>query len=68
MVRFRIVNDAVLIVLGRLLINLIHEFFHIFVRPYSNDFSRGTPHRIESLEGGYMFEKEIFGTIKYKFW
>jgi hypothetical protein len=52
----------------RLLVNLIHEFFHIFVRSYSNDFSYGTPHRVESLEGGYLFEKQVFGTIKYNFW
>jgi hypothetical protein len=51
----------------RLLVNLIHEFFHIFVRSYLNDFSNGTPHRIESLEGGYLFEKQFFGTIKYNF-
>ncbi len=51
----------------RLLVNLIHEFFHIFVRSYSNDFSNGTPHRIVSLEGGYLFEKQFFGTIKYNF-
>ncbi len=38
----------------RLLVNLIHEFFYIFVRSYSNDFSNGTPHQIESLEGGYL--------------
>ncbi|CAF1543558.1 unnamed protein product [Rotaria sp. Silwood1] len=46
----------------------MHEFFHIFIRSYSNDFSSGTPHRIESLEGGYLFEKQIFGTIQYNFW
>ncbi|CAF4664117.1 unnamed protein product, partial [Rotaria sp. Silwood2] len=52
----------------RLLVNLIHEFFHTFIRSYSNDFSCGTPHRAESLEGGYLFEKQVFGTIKYNFW
>ncbi|CAF1141470.1 unnamed protein product [Didymodactylos carnosus] len=52
----------------RLLINLIYKFFHIFVRSYSNDFSCGTPHRVKSLEGGYLFEKQVFGTIKYNFW
>ncbi|CAF5155561.1 unnamed protein product [Rotaria sp. Silwood1] len=52
----------------RLLVNLIHEFFYIFVRSYTNDFSYGIFHRIESLEDGYLFEKQIFGTIKYNFW
>jgi hypothetical protein len=52
----------------RLLVNLVHEFFHIFVRSYSNDFSCGTPYRVESLESGYLFEKQVFGTIKYNFW
>ncbi|CAF4209872.1 unnamed protein product [Rotaria socialis] len=44
------------------------RMFYVFLTSYSNDFSCGTPHRIESLEGGYLFEKEIFGTIKYNFW
>ncbi|CAF3213539.1 unnamed protein product, partial [Rotaria sp. Silwood2] len=52
----------------RLLVNLIHEFFYVFLTSYSNDFSYGIPHRVESLESGYLFEKEIFGTIKYNFW
>ncbi|CAF2970940.1 unnamed protein product [Rotaria sp. Silwood2] len=52
----------------RLLVNLIHEFFYIFIRSYSNDFSYGISHRVESLEDGYFFEKQIFGTIKYNFW
>ncbi|CAF1578204.1 unnamed protein product [Rotaria sp. Silwood1] len=52
----------------RLLVNLIHEFFYIFVGSYFNDFSYGTSHQIESLEGGYLLEKQVFGTIKYNFW
>ncbi|CAF3919521.1 unnamed protein product [Rotaria sp. Silwood1] len=52
----------------RLLVNLIHEFFYLFLESYSNDFSCGTPHRLQSLEGGYLLEKQIFGTIKYNFW
>ncbi|CAF0992713.1 unnamed protein product [Rotaria magnacalcarata] len=52
----------------RLLVNLIHEFLHIFVRSYSKNFSCCTPHRIDSFEGGYLFEKQIFGIIKSKFW
>ncbi|CAF3990889.1 unnamed protein product, partial [Rotaria sp. Silwood1] len=35
---------------------------------YFNDFSYGTSHQIESLEGGYLLEKQVFGTIKYNFW
>ncbi|CAF1335719.1 unnamed protein product [Rotaria sordida] len=52
----------------RLLVNLIHEFFYLFLTSYSNDFFCGITHRIESLEGGYLFEKQLIGTIKYNFW
>ncbi|CAF2880275.1 unnamed protein product [Rotaria sp. Silwood2] len=47
----------------RLLVNLIHEFFYLFLGSYSNDFSFGTPHRLQSLEGGYLLEKQIFGMM-----
>ncbi|CAF4452983.1 unnamed protein product [Rotaria sp. Silwood2] len=36
----------------RLLVNLIHEFFYVFLTSYFNDFSC----------------EQIFGTIKYNFW
>ena len=54
----------------RLLTNLIHEFFYVFLASYFNDFSYDTrtSYGIESLQSGYLFEKESFGTIKYKFW
>ncbi|CAF0983813.1 unnamed protein product [Rotaria sp. Silwood1] len=53
----------------RLVVNLIHEFFfYVFARSYFNDLSYGISHRVESLEDGYLFEKQVFSTIKYNFW
>ncbi|CAF1203154.1 unnamed protein product [Rotaria sp. Silwood1] len=49
-------------------LNVYDIKFSPIVESYSNDFSCGTPHRLQSLEGGYLLEKQIFGTIKYNFW
>jgi hypothetical protein len=55
---------------NRLLILLFHEMFHMIFRLQSHDFSWLTPrHKLdkieEHLEGGYLFEKLLFGTIEW---
>jgi hypothetical protein len=57
---------------NRQLILLFHELFYMVFRLQSQDFSWQPPrHKLETieehldLEGGYLFEKLLFGTIEW---